>query len=65
MASTYLEVTPAYGRDYKSQAEVKKAYAEGQDFHSPMEGYVNKQDAERDGIKLMIRYAKLQKVIVL
>lgn len=28
----YYELTPAYGRDYKTAAEVKRAWLEGQDF---------------------------------
>lgn len=29
---SYFELLPAYGRDYKSAAEVKEAWATGQDF---------------------------------
>ena len=29
---SYFELSPAYGRDYKSAAEVKEAWATGQDF---------------------------------
>ena len=29
---SYFELSPAYGRDYKSAAEVKEAWAIGQDF---------------------------------
>jgi hypothetical protein len=28
----YYELQPAYGRDYKSAAEVKRAWQEGKDF---------------------------------
>ena len=28
----YYELTPAYGRDYKTSKEVKQAWAEGKDF---------------------------------
>ena len=29
---SYFELSPAYGRDYKSAAEVKEAWSTGQDF---------------------------------
>lgn len=29
---TYYELTPAYGRDYKTKAEVIDAFKEGKDF---------------------------------
>lgn len=69
--STYLTVIPAYGRDYKSQAEVRAAYNAGadfiiQDFFSGQDGRaINREDAQRAGVKLSIRYSKLQKIIVL
>jgi hypothetical protein len=68
--STYLEVVPAYGRDYKSQAEVKAAWASGKDFliqdlASGQDGrYVNKDDAPKGGT-MVIRYAKLMKVMTI
>ena len=53
---SHLEVVPAYGRDYKSQKEVKAGYAAGHDFHSPFHGgYVNKDD-HPEGTTLLVRY---------
>ena len=64
----YLEVVPAYGRDYKSQREVREAWEAGKDFQILSVGshgtYVNKGDLP-DGVKLEIRYAKRMKVIIL
>lgn len=66
---SFLECVPAYGADYTSQAQVKAAWNASKDFqiveYGPHYGqYVNKQDAQDDE-KYMIRYAKLQKVIIL
>lgn len=62
----WLEVVPAYGVDYTSQAQVKDAWNAHKDFRIVSVGshfgqYINKGDAE--GTKLMVRYAKLQKVM--
>jgi hypothetical protein len=59
----WLELVPAYGRDYKSQAEVKAAWNRGEDFKLPYGPYCNKADAEREGAKVIIRYSKLMKVV--
>lgn len=65
-----IEVSPSYGRDYKSAAEVKAAWEAGKDFTietfgSDMGRQINKQDAERSRIDtVMIRYARLTKVVV-
>jgi hypothetical protein len=64
----YLTVVPAYGRDYKSQAEVKAAFARGDDFRicdmsSRHDGaYINKAEVVGN-LTLMVRYAKLTKVV--
>jgi hypothetical protein len=64
-----LEVTPAYGEDYTSQAQVKAAWAAGKDFQIQTYGpdmgrYMNKADAK--GLRtVLIRYAKLQKVMAI
>jgi uncharacterized protein YdaU (DUF1376 family) len=69
MATTRVTVIPAYGRDYTSVAKVAEDYHADkdfivQDFFSGQDGRaVNKQDAEREGITLMIRYAKLTKQV--
>jgi hypothetical protein len=68
--SKYLTVVPAYGRDYKSQKEVKEAWAAGHDFliadaSSPDNGrYVNKDDAVK-GITFNIRYKGNTEVCVI
>lgn len=59
----WLELIPAYGRDYKNQKEVKDAWNRGDDFQVPYGPYCNKQDAEREGANVVIRYAKLMKVV--
>lgn len=61
---TFIEVIPAYGRDYKTQAEVKADWKSGKDFQDPFSGsYLNKQDAEQNGLSVIIRYAKMMKVV--
>ncbi len=62
---SYLTLTPAYGRDYKSQKAVKSDWFENKDFVIATLGhptYINKQDADRDGDKVMIRYNNLTKI---
>jgi hypothetical protein len=59
-----LEVIPAYGRDYKTQAEVKAAWESNLDFLvAPLGPYINKQDAEREDANVIIRYDRLRKVV--
>lgn len=58
----WLEVYPAYGRDYKTQKEVKAAWAAGEDFRTYAGPYVNKEDAKREGYKVLVRYANQAKV---
>lgn len=67
-----MTLTPAYGRDYKSQKDVKAAWDAGKDFvvntFGPDNGrYINKEDAERfaKGQTLNIRYSKNTKVCVI
>jgi hypothetical protein len=66
----YIEVVPAYGRDYKTAKEVKAAWAEGKDFqiasidHPNSGGYVNKDDAVK-GITFNVRYKRLTQVVVI
>ncbi len=73
----YLTVTPAYGRDYRTEAEVKKDWSEGKDFiiatvmHRDCGRYINKQDAYSslesgsDGERLIIsaRYNNLTEIV--
>ena len=57
-------VIPAYGRDYKSAAAAKQDWKDGKDFiiadlSNPYDG---KPCSIRDGLKVVIRYNKLQKI---
>jgi hypothetical protein len=62
--ATWIEVEPAYGRDYKNQKEVKEAWAENLDFRETATGsYTNKQDAERLDLRVVVRYADSLKVV--
>lgn len=63
---TYIEAVPAYGRDYKSQKAVKEDWSAGKDFQDAMSGsFLNKQDAENLGLKVIIRYDKMMKVVAM
>jgi len=62
----YLEVIPAYGRDYTSQKAVLADWEASRDFKIVSVGpdygrYISKGDAE--GTSLLVRYSKLQKVM--
>lgn len=57
---------PAYGRDYKRQADVLADWNKGRDFLAmPTEQYINREDADRMGLTMQIRYAKLRKFLVI
>ena len=59
----YIEAVPAYGRDYKNQSEIKADWRDNKDFKDSMSGsYLNKSDADRLGIKVLVRYARNTKV---
>jgi len=65
-----LTLTPAYGRDYKSQKEVRAAWQAGADFvisdhFSPDDGrYINRPQVP-SGTTVNIRYKRLTQVCVL
>ena len=60
MFATIVAV-PAYGRDYKSKAEVLKDWNDGKDFQHAASGqYLSKRDQLTD---VFIRYHKLAKVV--
>ena len=66
---SYIIVIPAYGKDYKTQKEVKAAFDAGKDFEITdmfHRGgrYVNKRDLPA-GHKLQVRYAAGRKVMML
>ena len=59
-------LTPAYGRDYKSRAEVISAFESGKDFSLASifhgSGYVSRTDFAA-GDRVSIRYGQLRKVV--
>lgn len=61
--TNYIEVVPAYGRDYTSQKAVKADWNADKDFKIPGGPYLNKADAEREGVKVIVRYGRLLKVV--
>ena len=60
-------LVPAYGRDYKSRAEVESAFEAGKDFQLASlfhgSGYVSKSDFEA-GDSVTLRYKGLRSVCV-
>lgn len=59
----YKVVTPAYGRDYKSQKEVLEAFLSGKDFIlQPQYCYCSIRDFA-PGVTVNVRYAKNMKVL--
>ena len=62
----YIEVLPAYGRDYKNHKEIQTDWDAGKDFIAMSfmgpQGYINKQDAEQNNLKVTIRYANKMKL---
>lgn len=67
-----LTCVPAYGRDYRNEADVAKAWNSGKDFlisdtSSPWNNaYINNEDAKTFNVKkVRIRYNKLQDVVIL
>jgi hypothetical protein len=64
--SKYVTVTPAYGRDYKSQREIKKDWNDGKDFILQPDGcYISKKEADGAHLKVMGRYQRMTKVVQL
>lgn len=65
-----MTLTPAYGRDYKSQKAVKADWDNNKDFvindiSSPWDGsYANKADLIGQVGSVMIRYDRLTKIMV-
>jgi hypothetical protein len=65
----YIEVTPAYGRDYTTAKAVKADWKAGKDFiiccmfHPDNGRYINKEDADKDpSLTVNLRYDELRKV---
>lgn len=64
---TTINVLPAYGRDYKSQAEVQKDWDADKDFIvQGLAGHgqaTNKSDSIALGVRIvLVRYSKMMKV---
>jgi len=64
-----ITVTPAYGRDYTTETQVREDWEAGKDFvvadgSSRWDGaYINLEDARRAGIETVkIRFSKLTEV---
>jgi hypothetical protein len=64
-----MTLIPAYGRDYKSIAQVKADFEANKDFEIASIGpdcgrYANRAALAKAGVKsVMIRYARLTKVV--
>lgn len=64
--TSHLTLDPAYGRDYKNAKAVKADWDAGKDFaivwgHESRR-YINLEDAQKTGMRVTIRYAKLTRV---
>ena len=62
-----IQLVPAYGRDYKSQAEVQADWDANKDFWTAdfFRGYgvaTNKEDCAGMGLRVVIRYARGMKL---
>jgi hypothetical protein len=65
---TTLILTPAYNRDYKTQAAVREAWATGKDFIIENPGYptyINCQDPRPGITGLQFRYDQKRRVLYL
>lgn len=61
---TYIEVIPAYGRDYKNQRDALADWNADKDFIDAWSrSATNKSDCEQMGLKVIIRYARLTKAV--
>lgn len=60
----WLEVIPAYGRDYSSQAKVKQDWNANKDFRIPGGPVINKQDADMHNVNVIARYNKNQNTVI-
>lgn len=60
----YIEVVPAYGRDYRNQKDARADWDANLDFRVTTTGsYVTKAEAEQQGLKVIIRYSNQRKVM--
>jgi hypothetical protein len=66
---SYKTVVPAYGRDYTTAKAARADWKAGKDFliadfFDPYDGKpINKQDADREGLKVNIRFNRLTKIV--
>lgn len=56
--SDTVEVTGAYGRQYATLKEAKQDWQLNKDFRSTVGPYVNKSDAEKMKLNVVVRYGK-------
>lgn len=66
--TTYLTVTPAYGRDYKSLKAAKEDWQDGKDFVETTSGqYINRAQVVemKQKMNVMVRYKKLTMISLL
>lgn len=64
LSENYRTLTPAYGRDYKSQKEIESDFNANKDFILNPDGiYINKEQI-KPGTKVQLRYARMMKVHV-
>jgi hypothetical protein len=60
----WIEATPAYGRDYTNQKAVLADWMADKDFvETTTRSYVNRSQAQRMGLSVILRYDKLRKVM--
>jgi hypothetical protein len=61
----WLTVTPAYGRDYTNQAQVRADWEAGKDFRDPVSGrYLSIRDVQADpSLHVHVRYANGRKLV--
>lgn len=61
---SWIEVMPAYGRDYKNQKDAKADWNADKDFiETASRRSTNKTDCRRMGLKVIIRYSDNLKVM--
>ncbi len=61
---SYIEVVPAYGRDYANQKSARADWDANLDFReTSTQRYINKSQALEMGLSVIIRYDKDRKVM--
>jgi len=59
----YVEVMPAYGRDYKSAKAARTDWDKGLDFiEATTRRYCSKRDFDKPNVRVAIRYANNQRL---